>query len=65
MTVQTTRDHLLALDSTTGALQAWHPAANSSLGTFTIAAGSGFVATGGDFTKLGGVAQQGFGEFQE
>ena len=59
------RDHLLALDSTTGALQAWHPAANSSLGTFTIAAGSGFVATGGDFTKLGGVAQQGFGEFQE
>ena len=60
-----TRDKLLALDSTTGALQAWHPAANSSLGTFTIAAGSGYVATGGDFTKLAGVSQQGFGMFKE
>ena len=59
------RDHLMAVDSTTGALQSWHPSANSSLGTFTIAAGSGYVATGGDFTKLGGVAQQGFGAFKE
>jgi hypothetical protein len=61
----TNRAHLLAVDATTGALQTWHPAANSSLGTFTIAGGSGVIATGGDFTKLGGVAQQGFGEFKE
>ena len=51
-----TRDKLLALDSTTGALQSWHPAANSSLGTFTIAAGSGYVATGGDYEARRGIA---------
>jgi hypothetical protein len=61
----TSRDHLMAVDATSGALQSWHPAANSNLGTFTIAGGSRVVATGGDFTKLGGVAQQGFGEFKE
>jgi hypothetical protein len=61
----TARDHLMAVDATTGALQTWHPSANSSLGTFTVASGSGVIATGGDFTKLGGVAQQGFGEFKE
>ena len=59
------RQHLLAVDATSGALQTWHPSANSSLGTFTIAGGAGVVATGGDFTKLGGVSQQGFGEFKE
>ena len=59
------RQHLMAVDATSGVLQTWHPSANSSLGTFTIAGGSGVVATGGDFTKLGGVSQQGFGEFKE
>lgn len=59
------RHHLLAVDTTAGGLQSWHPAANSSLGTFAVAAGSGHLATGGVFTKLAGVAQQGFGEFSE
>ena len=59
------RAHLLAVDAATGALETWHPAANSALGVYTIAAGAGVVATGGDFTKLGGVVQQGFGEFKE
>jgi hypothetical protein len=59
------RQHLMAVDATSGVLQTWHPSANSSLGTFTIAGGAGVVATGGDFTKLGGVSQQGFGEFKE
>ncbi len=59
------RQKLAAINLSTWGLDPWHPSANSSLGTFTISAGSGFVATGGDFTKLGGVAQQGFGAFKE
>ncbi len=60
------RDHLTALDLSTGALQAWHPSANSALGTFHRCRRVGLnIATGGDFTKLGGVTQQGFGAFKE
>lgn len=63
------RHHLIAVNSTTGDLETWHPTANSSLGTFTVAAGSAggvnYLATGGEFTKLGDIAQQGFGEFSE
>jgi hypothetical protein len=59
------RQKLAAINLATWALDTWHPSANSSLGTFTVAAGTGYVATGGDFTKLGGVLQQGFGEFKE
>jgi hypothetical protein len=59
------RNHLMAVDDATGALQSWHPAANSNLGVFTIAAGPSTLAVGGDFTKLGGVAQQMFGMFRE
>jgi hypothetical protein len=57
------RDKLIAVDEVTGALQAWHPSANSVLGVFAMAAGDGRVAAGGDFTKLGGVATQMFGMF--
>ena len=65
-TVVASRDHLLAVDDTSGALESWHPAANSSLGVFCGGTnGAGQVAFGGDFTKLGGVAQQGFGFFTE
>jgi hypothetical protein len=59
------RDKLIAVDEVTGALQTWHPAVNKNLGVFTLAAGNGAVAVGGDFTKIGGVVQQGFGEFHE
>jgi outer membrane protein assembly factor BamB len=61
----TARDHLLALDEITGNLQAWHPSANGVLGVFALAAGGGTLEAGGDFTKIGGVTQQGFGEFPE
>ena len=59
------RNHLMAVDDATGALQSWHPAANSNLGVFAIAAGPSTLAVGGDFTKLGGVNQQMFGLFKE
>jgi hypothetical protein len=59
------RDKLLAVNEATDALQGWHPAANSVLGVFALAAGDGRLAAGGDFTKLGGVTQQMFGMFSE
>lgn len=59
------RNHLIAVDDATGVLQPWHPAANSNLGVFAIAAGPATLVVGGDFTRLGGVAQQMFGMFKE
>jgi hypothetical protein len=59
------RNHLIAVDDTTGVLQSWHPSANSNLGVFAIAAGPQTLAVGGDFTRLGGVPQQMFGMFKE
>ena len=35
------------------------------LGVFALAGGDGTIEAGGDFTKIGGVTQQGFGEFPE
>jgi len=65
-TTPVARSKLLAVDEATGALvTTWHPAANSVLGIFALAAGTKTLALGGDFTKLAGVAQQGFGEFVE
>ena len=62
----TARDHLLALDETTG--NTWRPgirARTACLGVFALAGGDGTLEAGGDFTKIGGVTQQGFGEFPE
>ncbi|HEX3330574.1 MAG TPA: hypothetical protein VHS27_11680 [Gaiellales bacterium] len=59
----TVRDHLMSLDEVTGNILPWHPSANGVLGVFAMAASNGTVEAGGDFTKIGGVAQQGFGEF--
>jgi trimeric autotransporter adhesin len=59
------RDHLLALDETSGNLEAWHPSANGVLGVFALASGDGTLESGGDFTKIGGATQQGFAEFPE
>jgi hypothetical protein len=59
------RNHLMAVDDSTGALLPWHPSANSNLGVFAIAAGPQTLVAGGDFTRLGGVAQQMFGMFKE
>jgi hypothetical protein len=64
-TTSITRHKLLAVDESTGALTSWNPSANSALGVFALT-GSGTVLTaGGDFTRIGGRAQQGFAEFTE
>jgi hypothetical protein len=64
-TVQAARDKLIAVDEATGALQSWHPSANTTLGVEALASGDGFVTVGGEFTKVGGVAQQHHAEFKE
>lgn len=56
---------LLAVDESTGALTAWNPHANSTLGVFALAGSGTRLGVGGDFTKIGGVAQQGFALFSE
>lgn len=59
------RSKMLAVDESTGALQAWNPAVNSTLGVFSLTAGGGYLEMGGDFTKAAGVAQQGFAIFPQ
>jgi len=59
------RSKMLAVDETTGALQSWNPSVNSTLGVFALAGGAGFLEMGGDFTKVAGVAQQGFAIFPQ
>jgi PQQ-like domain len=56
---------LLAVVESSGALTSWNPHANSTLGIFALAGSGTSLAAGGDFTKIGGVAQQGFAEFIE
>lgn len=64
-TVQAARDKLVALDEATGALQTWHPSANTTLGVEALAAGDGSVTVGGEFTRIGGVAVQHHAQFIE
>jgi hypothetical protein len=64
-TTATKRLKLLAVDEGSGALTAWNPHANSTLGVFALAGSGTSLAAGGDFTKVGGVSQQGFAEFTE
>jgi hypothetical protein len=59
----TRRQHLAAVDARTGAVLPWNPGANSHAGVWTLAASRLVVAAGGDFTKIGGVMQQGFAKF--
>jgi outer membrane protein assembly factor BamB len=61
----TTRLKILAVDETTGTLQPWNPSVNSVLGVFALAAGSGTLTMGGDFTNVAGTDQQGFAKFTE
>jgi trimeric autotransporter adhesin len=61
----TPRSKMLAVDESTGALQAWNPSVNSALGVFALAGGDGFLEMGGDFTKVAGVSQQGFAIFPQ
>jgi hypothetical protein len=64
-TVQANRDKLVALDEATGALQTWHPSANTTLGVEALAAGDGSVTVGGEFTRIGGVATLHHAQFRE
>jgi trimeric autotransporter adhesin len=64
-TVQANRDKLVALDEATGALQTWHPSANTALGVEALAAGDGSVTVGGEFTRIGGVATLHHAQFRE
>jgi hypothetical protein len=61
------RSHIAAVDLTTGALDPWKPSANSARGLHafaTLGSGQSFkLGAGGDFTKIGGVFQQGFAQF--
>ncbi len=59
------RHKLLAVDEVTGTLQSWDPSANSALGIFALTGSGTVLAAGGDFTRIGGRAQQGFAEFTE
>ena len=59
------RHKLLAVDEATGTLQSWNPSANSALGVFALTGSGTVLAAGGDFTRIGGRAQQGFAEFTE
>jgi hypothetical protein len=59
------RHKLLAVDEATGALQSWDPSANSALGVFALTGSGTTLGVGGDFTRIGGRAQQGFAEFVE
>lgn len=59
------RNKLLAVNETTGALQAWNPSANSVLGVFALqgVGPNSDLLVGGDFTSTGQKKQQGYAQF--
>ncbi len=59
------RDKLLAVNETTGALQAWNPSANSVLGVFALqgVGSNSDMLVGGDFTSTGQKKQQGYAQY--
>jgi hypothetical protein len=59
----TRRVHIAAFDASTGATAAWNPGANSTLGVHSLASDALRLGVGGDFTRIGGKAQQGFAQF--
>ncbi len=63
-TTPTEREKLLAVNATTGALAAWSPDLDSTLGVFALAGGASSVAAGGDFTLVNDSPQQGFAAFK-
>jgi hypothetical protein len=60
-----TRVHLVAFNAVTGGLTSWNPGANSKLGVHWLAARRNHLAVGGDFTVIGGRAQQAFAQFAD
>ena len=59
---QGARAHVMALNQTTGALDAWKTSANGTLGVFAVTGANGNIFWGGDFTKFGSITQQGLAE---
>jgi hypothetical protein len=57
------RNHIAAVDPITGAIDAWNPGANSTLGVHILRSGPNYLGSGGDFTRTGGVDQQGYAQF--
>jgi plastocyanin len=54
------RVHIAAVDAATGALDGWNPGINSTLGVHYMTTDGTHLAVGGDFTRFGGVDQEGF-----
>jgi trimeric autotransporter adhesin len=52
------RDHLAALDASTGQLTDWNPGANGNVLALAASAGGTRIYAAGDFTTVGGVARQ-------
>jgi hypothetical protein len=57
------RNHIASVDPVTGAIDLWNPGANSTLGVHVLQSGSSQLGSGGDFTRTGGVNQQGYAQF--
>jgi PQQ-like domain len=59
------RNKLLAVSETNGALLPWNPGANSVLGVFALRGvpANGDLLAGGDFTSIGARKQQGYAQF--
>jgi hypothetical protein len=56
---QVVRQKLAAFSLTNGALSSWAPVVNSALGVFALSPQSEGLYIGGDFTRVGGVGQEG------
>jgi plastocyanin len=52
--------HIAAVDANTGAIDGWNPGINSTLGVHYMTTDGTHFAVGGDFTRFGGVDQEGF-----
>ena len=61
----TRRNHIAAVDATTGDLLGWDPGANSATGVWAFGVSPKYLAAGGDFTKIGGTGQEGFAQFAD
>ncbi len=57
------RHHLAAFDATTGALEPWAPAANTSTGPYSGTLGANSLWVGGEFTMINQVPQPGVAQF--
>jgi hypothetical protein len=57
------RRHLTALAQGNGSVLPWNPGTDSIDGVFAMAAASGSIRIGGDFTTVHGVSQQGYASF--